>query len=417
MFALLSQRNFFLLWVAHTISITGDYVFFIAITFWIYEQTGSALATGAVLISSSIPIILFAPLAGRIVDRWDRRGIMLAAESARAVLFLGLLGAIIVQPHVLWPIYVVGFLQTALAAFFWPARSALIPKMIEPPSLLAANALYMVSDSGVRIVAPSLSAFALLHLGPAGIVAIDAITFVISAGSVYLLTSTPGQQTQFASSLRTNPASAIFPSSEGNSSLTGVVEISLKKGRRIRTGSDANVGGLFFLGSIVAYIAGTLSILFPIFVHTTLAAGPLAYGWMLTAQAIGEGAMSLLLGRMPTRGGHWGVIGYISGCFVVGGLVLMLIVHLPMLVSSLLLNLIFGLTTAGITVQLLTCLQQRFAGCLLGRTLATYAAIQALARVGGMVVASATAALIGVVWLLAFDGVLYLLGAGLVWMI
>src|SRR5437879_3575694 len=111
MFTLLSQRNFFLLWIAHTISILGDYVFFIAITFWIYEQTGSASATGLVLITSTIPGILFAPLAGVIVDRWNRRNIMLVAESARAVLFLGLLDSIIVQPHTLWPIYVVGFVQ------------------------------------------------------------------------------------------------------------------------------------------------------------------------------------------------------------------------------------------------------------------------------------------------------------------
>src|SRR5215831_16629726 len=251
MFALLSQRNFFLLWVAHTISILGDYVFFIAITFWVYEQTGSALATGAVLISSAIPIILFAPLAGRIVDRWDRRGIMLAAESARALLFLGLLGAIILWPHLLWPIYVVAFLQTALAAFFWPARSALIPQMIEPPSLLAANALYLVSDCGVRIVAPSLSALALLHLGPVGVVAFDAITFVISAGSVFLLATIPLKQIKAVSALRTNPSPAIFPSSDRDSLSSRPVRIRSKRGEWASIGSDANVRGLFFLGSIV----------------------------------------------------------------------------------------------------------------------------------------------------------------------
>lgn len=173
MLALLSQRNFCLLWVAHTISILGDYVFFIAMTFWIYEQTGSASATGAVLIASTVPSLLFAPLAGMLVDRWNRRSVMFAAESARTVLFLGLLGAVIVQPQVLWPVYVVGFVQSALATFFWPARSALLPQLIEPSSLFAANALYMVSDSGLRVIAPSLSAFILLRFGPPGVIAID----------------------------------------------------------------------------------------------------------------------------------------------------------------------------------------------------------------------------------------------------
>jgi MFS transporter, DHA3 family, macrolide efflux protein len=144
MFALLDQRKFFLLWIGHTVSIVGDYVFFIAITFWIYEQTGSALATGGLLIASTVPAILVAPLTGIVVDRWDRRRIMVVAESARAVLFLGLLGSIAVQPHALWPIYLAGFAQSAIAAFFWQARSALLPRLIPPSSLLTANALYLV---------------------------------------------------------------------------------------------------------------------------------------------------------------------------------------------------------------------------------------------------------------------------------
>lgn len=194
MFALLVQRNFLLLWVAHTISILGDYVFFIAMTFWVYERTGSASATGAVLIISTAPMVLFAPLAGFVVDRWDRRKIMFIAEIARALLFLGLLCALLVQPSMLWSIYLVAFVQSALAAFFWPARGALLPQMIESSALLASNALYMTSDSVVRIIAPSLSALVLLRLGPLGVIIIDAASFIVSAASVCLLTPVVSQQ-------------------------------------------------------------------------------------------------------------------------------------------------------------------------------------------------------------------------------
>src|SRR5215469_8354872 len=187
MFALLAQRNFSLLWFAHTISILGDYVFFIAIIFWIYARTGSPSATGAVLISSGFPLFLFAPLAGALVDRFDRRRLMLVAESARALLFLGLLGLVSSHPQILWPIYVVSFVQSAIAAFFWPARSALLPQLIQPSSLLAANALYLVSDSGIRVLAPSLSAVVLLRWGPEGVIVLDAASFVVSAGCISLL--------------------------------------------------------------------------------------------------------------------------------------------------------------------------------------------------------------------------------------
>ncbi|GCE10958.1 MFS transporter [Tengunoibacter tsumagoiensis] len=407
MFALLSQRNFCLLWVAHTLSILGDYVFFIAITFWVYEQTGSASATAAVLIVSTVPGILFAPLAGVLVDRWERRSIMLAVESARAVLFLALLGTIFVQPHTLWPIYVVGFLQSALATFFWSARGALLPQMIEPPSLLVANALYMVSDGAVRVIAPSLSAFILLNFGPPGVVTIDATTFLISVGSICLLTSIPLQDIEVASSSEDIPR----PSQ--------IVDVPAKREQRTQMTGNANhhVRGLLMLGSIVAYTAGTLSILFPVFVRTMLSAGPLAFGWILTAQAIGEGAMSLLLGRIPPRRGRFAGIGIVSGGLAVGGFVLMLIVSIHTLFSSLLLNLIFGAMTAAVTLQLLTLLQQRVANRFLGRTLATYTAAQALAQVGGMGIASATFAHIGLLWLMMFDGALYLLGSGLAWIV
>ena len=407
MFALLTQRNFLLLWVAHTISILGDYVFFIAITFWIYERTGSAAATGAVLIVSTVPMVLFAPLAGMVVDRWDRRRIMCVAESSRAVLFLSLLAVVIVQPSVLWPIYVVAFVQSALATFFWPARGALLPQMIEPSALLAANALYMVSDSVVRILAPSLGALVLLRLGPAGIIIIDAASFIISAGSVCLLTSNVSRQIEDVLPLGGRLAS------EENQALP--LHTPIKSGERIYVRRYVN--GLFILGAIVMYTAGTLSILLPVFVHTVLSAGPLAYGWMLTAQAIGEGAMSLLVGRGSTQQGQVRVIGFVSGCLAVGELMLALIVYIRMLVPGLLLNMVFGAMTAATSVQLLTWLQKSVDRRFSGRALATYMGVQALAQVVGMGVAGVMVDGVGVLWLLVFDAGLYVAGSVLVWML
>jgi DHA3 family macrolide efflux protein-like MFS transporter len=413
---LLSQRNFCLLWVAHTISILGDYVFFIAITFWIYEQTGSAFATGAVLITSTVPSFLFAPLAGMLVDCWNRKNIMFIAESARAVLFLGLLGIVIVQSHTLWPIYVVGFIQSAMATFFWPARSALLPQLIEPSSLFASNALYMLSDSGVRVIAPSLSAFVLLRFGPPSVIAIDTASFVVSAGCVCFLATDFLPPLKAVSSLRKRNFSAISAEAQENSSVRKI-GILMKRARWIQTPISYRIGGLFALASIVAYIAGTLSILFPVFARTLFSAGPVAYGWMLTAQALGEGVISLFLGQTQRQRGRARVIFFLSGYLAVGGIALMLMARLPLLAPSLLLNLIFGAMTAATTIQLLTFLQQYTANHLLGRMLATYTAVQALAQIVGMGVASIAVSPIGVTWFLIFNGVLYLLGSSFTWIL
>ncbi len=407
MFALLAQRNFFLLWAAHTISILGDYVFFIAITFWVYAQTGSATATGAVLITSAVPIPLFAPLAGVFVDRWDRRRIMLVAESARALLFLGLLGMFLVQPRALWPIYVVGFLQSALAAFFWPARSALLPQFIQPPALLAANALYLVSDSGVRVIAPALSAFALLHLGPASVILTDAATFLLSAGCISLFMLPTAPQGDVVSLAIGKPSSERLAKPEKQALSGQRPGVSTKRARWTSPES-----GLLLLGALIAYTAGTLSILLPIFVQITLSAGPLAYGWLLTAQAVGEGAISLLLGRLSPRARQVRMTGFVSGSLALGALALILIAFIHRLVPDLFLNVLFGAAMAATSVSLLTLLQQRVTNRLLGRTLAAYTAAQALAQVGGMGIASVLVAHIGVSWFLTFDGALCLLGSG-----
>jgi MFS transporter, DHA3 family, macrolide efflux protein len=410
MFALLRERNFCLLWTAHTISIVGDYVFFIAITFWIYEQTGSAFATGAVLITSTVPAFLFAPLASVLVDRWDRRGIMLVAESARAVLFLGLLASVTREQHALWPIYVVGFGQTAVAAFFWPARSALLPQLIAPPALLPANALYLVSDSGVRILAPALSTFTLLHLGPAGVTILDAASFLISAGCISLLALPPHPRTD---ALVRGPWSARPANAQRQARRS--LDVATRNGQWLPAEDVliCGVRGLFLLGALLAFTAGMLSILLPIFVRLMLSAGPLAYGWMLTAQASGEGAMSLYLGRTPLRPVN--AVSVVSGGLALAGLSLILIAGLQTLVAALLLAILFGAVTAAISVQLLTLLQQRVANRVLGRTLATYSGIQAMSQVGGLGIATVVLGRIGVLWLLLLAGALCLLGSRFAW--
>lgn len=169
------------------------------------------------------------------------------------------------------------------------------------------------------------------------------------------------------------------------------------------------------LGAIVAYIAGTLSILLPVFVHTVLRAGPLAYGWMLTAQALGEGGMSLLVG--PLLRGRARAISFMSRCLVVGGLMLILLVRIHMLLPGLLLNMIFGAVMAVTSIQLLTWLQRGSDRRFSGKVLATYTGVQALAQVVGMGLAGALVGGVGVLWLMVFDGGLYVVAGGLLWLL
>lgn len=91
MFALLRQRNFGLLWFAGAASLLGDWALMVALPFFVYDLTGSALATGLTFMAQTLPRVLLGSVAGVFVDRWDRRKTLVVADAARGLLLLLLL--------------------------------------------------------------------------------------------------------------------------------------------------------------------------------------------------------------------------------------------------------------------------------------------------------------------------------------
>src|SRR5215212_7549301 len=128
MLATLRHRNFALLWLGGLISFIGDWVLFIALPVFVYDLTGSTLATGAMFIAQSLPRLLFGSLAGVFVDHWDRRRTMIAANLLSAVILLLLL--LVRAPGDLWLLYTVAFVQTTFTLFFTPAEQALVPHLV-----------------------------------------------------------------------------------------------------------------------------------------------------------------------------------------------------------------------------------------------------------------------------------------------
>ncbi len=113
MLAVLRQRDFSFLWFGGVLSVVGDYFLFIALPFFVYERTGSALATGAMFAAETLPRLLFGSLAGVFVDRWDRKKTMIVADLSRAAILLPLLAVAAGGP--VWLVYVVAFVEATLA--------------------------------------------------------------------------------------------------------------------------------------------------------------------------------------------------------------------------------------------------------------------------------------------------------------
>src|SRR5687768_3361806 len=124
MLALLRQRNFGLLWWGGLISMMGDWMLMIGLPVYVFQLSNSTLATGLVLITQVTPRIFLGSLAGVMVDRWNRKQTMVAANI---LLALGLLPLLLVQSQEqLWIVYIVTFVQSVIRQFFGPAEGALL---------------------------------------------------------------------------------------------------------------------------------------------------------------------------------------------------------------------------------------------------------------------------------------------------
>lgn len=141
--------------------------------------TGSAFALGLVFVTKMLPFALASPLAGLLVDRCDRRRLMIASDLLRALLVLGLL--LVADAGDLYLVYLLTTLQVCLTAVFIPARSASIPNVTSRAELLTANALSAATWSTLLALGAALGGFATQWLGIRAVFAIDSLTYVVSA--------------------------------------------------------------------------------------------------------------------------------------------------------------------------------------------------------------------------------------------
>ena len=175
--------NFRWLWVGTIISLLGDWFNFIALVTLIGRETGSPFAVGMTFIVKMLPLGLASPVAGLIVDRFNRRRLMIGADVLRAVIVAGLI--LVNGPGTIWLAYLLTGLQMVAGAISIPARSASIPNITTPRELLTANALLSASWSVMLAVGAALGGFATAWLGPHPVFLLDSATYLLSASFIY----------------------------------------------------------------------------------------------------------------------------------------------------------------------------------------------------------------------------------------
>lgn len=179
--------GFTIVWIGQIVSLLGTSMTTFALTIWAYEITGTATALALVGFFFVTPMLVFSPLAGAIVDRQDRKLMMMLSDLASGVTTIAVL--ILFQAGLLqiWHLYIAAAIQGTFQTFQWPAYSAAISVMIPKEQYGRANGMLSLAESGSNIFAPLLAGALLGIVGLAGILTIDIVTFVFAIGALLLV--------------------------------------------------------------------------------------------------------------------------------------------------------------------------------------------------------------------------------------
>jgi MFS family permease len=281
--ALVRNRSFSLLWVGQLISFFGDRVHMVALAVLI-TQLGTPLDLGITLGATAVPNVLLGPLAGALVDRWDRRRTMLICDVVRAGLVL--LVPVLVNVS-MWMVYVVAFLVATVGLLFRPAKTAVVPAIVPQEQLVTANSASSMSETLADLLGYPLAAVIVASLASliGAAFVLDAGTYLISAVLIWGMT-VPKQDLNVAEFA----AGAIWREMvEGWNFLTRHAEL-------LANTVVSTIAQLAFGAEIVCSILYARDVLDQSFLPF-----PENYGWMASALGLGSVLGGLVIGSVATR--------------------------------------------------------------------------------------------------------------------
>ncbi len=186
----LRSRNFRRLWIGMTVSLIGDGIFLIAMTWVAYQLWNAPAALSVLGIAMTVPMIVGLLAGGLVSDRFERRLVMLWSDLIRGAALAAL--ATLSLTHTLTYAELAGIVAVygAGTAFFTPAFESIVPELIENEELAQANALdQFVRPLALRLIGPTLGGWLVVSFGGGTAFAVDAITFAASTAAVLSMSS------------------------------------------------------------------------------------------------------------------------------------------------------------------------------------------------------------------------------------
>lgn len=275
----LRNRHFALLFIGQTISEMGNSFTLVAASLLILHRTGSPAQVGLFIIATNIPALLLGLIAGTLVDRWDRRHILIASDVLRGAFIAAL--PLLAEAWLGW-IYVIGFANAFIARFFIPALRSILPDIVSDEELVPANGMLATSEHISRTIGYALAGLAVQYLSFTWAFYADAVTFFISALSIVPISMPPLSATQ----MRRQGVGAVF------SDLAEGLIYMRRHGLML---------AIVLIGLSFTLSAGAFNGFFAAFNQRTLGGDDASYGLLEAASSVGMALGGLLFSRSHPR--------------------------------------------------------------------------------------------------------------------
>jgi MFS family permease len=278
----LSHKNYRLFFSGQSISLIGSWMTRIATSWLVYRLTGSALLLGVVGFAGQIPSFILAPLAGVLVDRWNRQRLLVVTQVLALLQSLALAVLALTGLIKIWQVIVLSVFQGLINAFDMPARQAFVVEMVEKREDLA-NAIALNSSmvNAARLLGPSIGGVVIAAVGEGWCFMIDAVSYLAVIASLLAMKITPRMlgATRDANILR-----------------------QLREGWTYAM-RFAPIRNVLLLLALVSLVGMPYTVLMPVFANDVLKGGPSTLGLLMAASGVGAlGGAMFLAGRKTVLG-------------------------------------------------------------------------------------------------------------------
>ncbi|MBU7045190.1 MAG: MFS transporter [Theionarchaea archaeon] len=394
LFHLLKTRNCLALWSSSMLSSIGSNISYIALSYYIFEKTGSPISVGVLMIMFTAPSVLFGIPAGDLVDRWPKKKVMITVDVLRALLIFS-----ITFTRNIEAIFALVLVSYILNQLHYNGRDGLIPALVAENDLAPANSFLQSSLQVASFAGPALGGFIVAFGGVTSALYVDALTFVCSA-LITVLLRPKGEKLNKS------------PLSEWKHEVMGGFHV-LKNDFILKT--------LIVLMAVGMLSVGMIRMLLVILSETPLSVGSEGLGTLFSSLALGSFAGSLILGKYSKGISllRLTVSGYfvLAITFLVVPAEIMIIEGVMAFWVAVMVLFVTGLGNIAVLIGALTIIQKRSPRERIGRVLGVAYALNGAGSIISLVVGGWAAEIVGAEPVFLGAGMLLLVVTGIMYCI